>query len=100
MDTEYINSVEKALFGEFNGGQIKDFPSVRIKNASWIEYICFKPALDSEQKYQAAMLSGTNNPIDDCLENIMALVNVQEVTNVNLILESLSSIHHDKVRFG
>ena len=56
--------------------------------------------LDSEQKYQSTMLSGTNNPIDDCLKNILDLVNVQDVSNVNLILESLSSIHHDKVRYG
>lgn len=30
LQTEYINSVERALFGEFNSGQIKDFPTVRI----------------------------------------------------------------------
>jgi hypothetical protein len=36
LKTEFINSIEKALFGEFNNGQIKDFPSVRIKNSNWL----------------------------------------------------------------
>lgn len=50
--------------------------------------------------YQAAVLSGENNPLDDCLRTIMDLVNAQDVGSVNLILESLSAIHHDKVKYG
>ncbi len=51
METEFINSVEKALFGEFNSGQIKEFPTVRIKVSDWVPYVCYKPTLDNEQKY-------------------------------------------------
>ncbi len=40
---QFINSVESALFGEFNCGQIKEFPNVRIKKSTWISYICFQP---------------------------------------------------------
>ncbi len=46
------------------------------------------------------MLANENNTIDDCLKNILDLINVQDITNSNLILESLSSIHHDKLRYG
>lgn len=41
--TEFINSIEKAIFGEFNGGQLKDFPSVRVKASTWIPYECYQP---------------------------------------------------------
>lgn len=43
LQTEFINSIEKALFGEFNSGQIKDFPSIRIKRSTWLEFICYEP---------------------------------------------------------
>ena len=48
MGVEYINQIEKALFGEFNNGQ-KDFPRVRLKKAHWIPWICFKPEISTEQ---------------------------------------------------
>ena len=38
--------------------------------------------------------------MDECLRLILELVNVQDVGNVNLILESLAAIHHDKVKYG
>jgi hypothetical protein len=40
---EFVNSVESALFGEFNSGQIREFPNVRIKQSTWIPFICFTP---------------------------------------------------------
>ena len=43
MGVEFLNSVDKALFGEFNNAQMPDFPSVRVKKSDWIEFICFKP---------------------------------------------------------
>lgn len=78
MGIEFLNSVEKSLFGEFNKGQLKDHPSVRIKESDWIEYICFKPELDNDQMYQAAVLSGEKNTIDACLANFMEIINVQD----------------------
>ncbi|CDW82479.1 UNKNOWN [Stylonychia lemnae] len=100
LHTEFINSVEKALFGEFNSGQIKDFPSVRMKKSLWVLYVCYQPTINNDQKYQAAILAGEQNPIDECLRLSLDLINVQDVTNVNLILESLSTIHHDKLIHG
>ena len=100
MGIEFLNSVEKSLFGEFNKGQLKDHPSVRIKESDWIEYICFKPELDNDQMYQAAVLSGEKNTIDACLANFMEIINVQDAQNVNLIIESLSQMHYDKVKYG
>lgn len=39
---------------------------------------------------QAAMLNGELNPIDECAACMLEIVNVNDVTNVNLTLESLS----------
>jgi hypothetical protein len=90
MGVEFLNSIEKSLFGEFNNSQLPNFPSVRIKKADWIEFICFKPELDNDQMHQAAILSGEKNILDDCLCNMLEILNVQDVQNVNLIMESIS----------
>lgn len=50
--------------------------------------------------YQAAVLSGEKNTIDACLANFMEIINVQDAQNVNLIIESLSQMHYDKVKYG
>lgn len=100
MGIEFLNSVEKALFGEFNNSQVPDFPSVRIKKADWIEIIPFKPVLDNEQMYQASLLCCEKNWVDECLANMLETLNVQDVQSVNLIMESLSQLHCDKVKYG
>ena len=100
-DVQFINSVERALFGEFNNGQIKDFPVVRLKRSTWLEYIYFKPVISKEQMYQAATLASSDtNPIDECSQLIVELVGIQDCSNVTLILEGLSTIHYDKVQYG
>ena len=43
MGVEFLNTVERALFGEFNNAQMPDFPTVRVKKSDWIELICCKP---------------------------------------------------------
>jgi len=48
MGIEYLNSVEKSLFGEFNNAQMPEFPTVRIKKSDWVEMVCFKPKLDND----------------------------------------------------
>lgn len=50
--------------------------------------------------HQAAVLSCEKNWVDECLANMLETINVNDVQNVNLILESLSQLHHDKVKFG
>jgi hypothetical protein len=100
MGVEFLNSVEKSLFGEFNNAQFPDHPSVRVKDSDWVEYICFKPNLDHDQMYQAAVLSGEKNWIDECLANMLEILNVQDMQNVNLIMESISQMHYDKVKYG
>jgi hypothetical protein len=77
-----------------------DFPSVRVKKSDWIELICFKPTLNNDQMYQASILSGDKNWIDECLANVLEILNVQDVQNVNLIMESIAQIHYDKVKYG
>ena len=76
MGIEFLNSVEKSLFGEFNNAQVPDFPSVRIKESDWIDLICFKAQLDTDQQYQAAVLSGEKNTLDECLKNMLEILNV------------------------
>ena len=49
---------------------------------------------------QAAMLNGELNPIDECAACMLEIVNVNDVTNVNLTLESLSQIHSEKIKTG
>ena len=58
MGVEFLNSIERSLFGEFNNAQLEDFPTVRVKKSDWIDLICCKPQLDNDQMYQAAILSG------------------------------------------
>ena len=48
MQIEYINQVEKALFGQFNDGQLENIPKVRLSKSTWLEWICFKPELSAE----------------------------------------------------
>ena len=42
---QFINHVEKALFGEFNNGQLPDFPKTRLMKCHWLPYVCFKPEI-------------------------------------------------------
>jgi hypothetical protein len=39
---------------------------------------------------QAALLTGDHNPIDQVTANMLEIVNINDITNVNLTLESLS----------
>jgi hypothetical protein len=48
MQIQYINQIEKALFGEFNNGQ-KDFPKIRLKETTWTPYVCFKAQLSVDK---------------------------------------------------
>ena len=48
MKVEYINQIERALFGEYNNGQLEEVPKVRLKKAFWIDWICFKAELPTE----------------------------------------------------
>ena len=58
MGVEFLNSIERSLFGEFNNAQLEEFPTVRVKKSDWIDLICFRPKLDNDQMYQASILSG------------------------------------------
>ena len=49
MNIEYINQVEKALFGQFNDGQQESIIKVRLSKSSWLDWVCFKPELSKEQ---------------------------------------------------
>lgn len=102
MGFEFMNSVENALFGAFNNGQLntEHFPTVRYKDSDWVEQICFEPTLDNELMHQSGVLSGEKNIIDECLVHFLEIMNVNDHPNVTLIIESISQIHYDKVRFG
>lgn len=49
---------------------------------------------------QAALLNGDLNPIDECAACMMEIININDVTNVNLTLESIAQIHSDKIKHG
>lgn len=51
LGVEFLNSVEKSLFGEFNNAQIADFPSVRVKYSDWVDLVCFEPKIDNDLMY-------------------------------------------------
>ena len=78
FNVQYLNKVEKALFGEFNNGQLDDFPKVRLKHAHWLPYVCFKPALQTEQQQQASLLASGTNPIDEVTAHILEIVNIND----------------------
>lgn len=73
---------------------------MRVKKSDWVELVPFKPVLDKDQMYQASILSCEKNWIDECLANMLETLNVQDVQSVNLVLESLSQLHCDKVKYG
>lgn len=79
IKTTFINSIETALFGEFNAAQIKDFPTVRIFKSYWLSYTCYQPVISNDQQHQAAILGSENNPMDECLRLTVELLNVQDV---------------------
>ena len=39
---------------------------------------------------QAALLTGDHNPVDNVAAHFIEIVNINDITNVNLTLESLS----------
>lgn len=74
---------------------------VRLRKSFWLEFICFKPIISKEHMHQAATLASTeSNPVDECTQLLADLISTQDFANVNLILEGLSSIHYDKVKYG
>ena len=95
----FINQIEKALFGSFSDGQIKDFPHIRVKQcAQWVNYVCFEPQLEHDQKHQAAILSSVTQ--DECTSHMMDLLSIQDLTNVNQILDTLAATHHEQIAKG
>ena len=88
------------MFGEFNNGQLEEFPVVRLKKSYWLPYIVFKAEISKEQMQQAAMLTNELNPIDKIAANLLEVININDITSVNLTLESISQIHYDKLRNG
>ena len=46
------------------------------------------------------MLTNELNPIDQIAANLLEIVNINDITSVNLTLESISQIHYDKLRSG
>ena len=49
---------------------------------------------------QAAILNSDLNPVDECSACMMEILNINDVSNVNLTLESLAQIHSDKIKHG
>lgn len=45
-------------------------------------------------------MGSENNNIDECLAHCLELLNVNDVQHVILVLDYLSSMHHDKLKFG
>ena len=66
----------------------------------WLDWVCFEPEISKQQMQQTALLAGERNPIDECTACMMEILNINDVTNVNLTLESLSQIQYDKLRHG
>lgn len=48
LKVEFINQIERALFGEFNNGQFEDVVKVRLKKSFWLDWICFRPEISKE----------------------------------------------------
>jgi len=55
---------------------------VRLKQAHWLPYVCFKAEISKEQMQQAALLKGEHNPIDKVTGNLLEIVNINDITNV------------------
>ena len=100
MGIQYLNQIERALFGEFNNGQTADFPRVRMKKAHWLPWVVFKPELCTVQQHQAAILASERNPIDQVCAHLIESLNINDATNANLTLESMAQIHADKLKHG
>jgi hypothetical protein len=91
-ESEFLNSIEASLFGEFSNKQAESLPAIRLKQQDWLELICFRPFIDSDQMHQAAVLSSDKNWVDECLAHFMELLNCQDMKSINSVLEALALI--------
>jgi hypothetical protein len=40
------------------------------------------------------------NPIDECAKYVMSMLSVNDLSSVQTVLEGLSGVHYDKVKYG
>jgi len=71
----------------------------KLKQADWLQYVCWQPAVGEEVKRQNNRLSSqAENPVDSLLLSAFEFVDVNEAGAANKILEDAATAHVRKVR--
>lgn len=69
----------------------------KLRNADWLEYVCFSPEISETQKSQNNLLSSTDNPIDNLLKGAFDVTDVHDAVSINRILEEAAHAHIAKI---
>ena len=64
---------------------------LKLRQADWLEYICFQPNITNAQKLQNNLLSSADNTVDNLLKGAFDVIDVHDQVTVNKILEDAAS---------
>lgn len=74
-----------------------DETPVHVRNADWLEYICWTPATSDWVQKQNQLLSSPENEVDNLLKAAFDLLDVNESSTVNKVLDQATEQHLSKI---
>ena len=69
----------------------------KLRDADWLEYVCFEPDVPEQIQKQNHLLSGKDNDIDSLLKSAFDFTDVNDSVSINKILEESAQSHIQKV---
>lgn len=70
----------------------------KLRNADWLDYVCFSPNVPEVIKQQNCILSDKDNHLDALLKSALEFADVNDSNSVNKILDDASNAHILKVK--
>ena len=70
---------------------------VKLRDADWLEYVCFEAEVPDLIQKQNHLLSGRDNDIDSLLKNAFDFTDVNDSVSINKMLEDSANAHVQKV---
>jgi len=69
----------------------------KLRKADWLQHICFEAHICDSVARQNMLLSGAENEIDSLLQNTFDLIDINESTTVNKVIEQAAKDHITKI---
>ena len=69
----------------------------KLRDADWLEYVCFEPDVPDLVQQQNHLLSGTENDIDTLLKSAFDFTDINDSVSINKILEESAQAHMQKI---